>query len=308
MTESTTISWSVPPLDQVRDLIGHATAWETVPCEKSRARQLTSVSGLASPPYVSGQSGSEALLPPTYLVAQHLDADYLGVPDAPSRLNGGNRCRWYTSVTPDTLLERRTEIADVATKQGRSGTLLIFRLATWYRQAQTRDIVATSESTTIRRYPDERADTRPAASQGGEGATAHVPDDATEALRVTPSSRDLIRYAASSNDFYEIHYDHEFAIQRGMPGVVVHGLLKLAYLARTAADWGGDGTVVMEVSASYRGLDLVSEPFTVLVRPSPQDEDHQKQHLQLFGVSARGQLTTSGEAFIVPPSLRRNAP
>ena len=55
--------------------------------------------------------------------------------------------------------------------------------------------------------------------------------DELEVLEKNPSTRQLVMYAGASGDYYEIHYDQEFARSRGLPDPIVHGALKSAFLA-----------------------------------------------------------------------------
>jgi len=49
------------------------------------------------------------------------------------------------------------------------------------------------------------------------------------------SRLDLVRYAAATGDFNPLHWDHESAVAAGLPGVVVHGLLMVSWLAQHAS-------------------------------------------------------------------------
>ena len=55
-----------------------------------------------------------------------------------------------------------------------------------------------------------------------------------------PSTRQLVQYAGASGDFYEIHYDKDYAQGTGLPGVIIHGALKNAFLAQLVTDWIGE--------------------------------------------------------------------
>ena len=59
------------------------------------------------------------------------------------------------------------------------------------------------------------------------------------ALVKRPSTRQLVKYAGASGDYYEVHYDKDFAVDIGLPGLIVHGALKNAYLAQVVTDWMG---------------------------------------------------------------------
>ena len=53
------------------------------------------------------------------------------------------------------------------------------------------------------------------------------------------SRHDLVRYAAATRDFNPFHWDHQFAVESGLPGTVVHGLLMYAWLAEAASEAAG---------------------------------------------------------------------
>ena len=44
----------------------------------------------------------------------------------------------------------------------------------------------------------------------------------------------LVMYAGASGDFNRIHYDHPFAVQKGLGGVIAHGMLTMAFAASCA--------------------------------------------------------------------------
>lgn len=50
------------------------------------------------------------------------------------------------------------------------------------------------------------------------------------------SRHDLVRYAAATRDFNPLHWDHDTAVDAGLPGTVVHGLLMYAWLVQAAAE------------------------------------------------------------------------
>lgn len=73
--------------------------------------------------------------------------------------------------------------------------------------------------------------------------------------RELPASRSvsragLVRYAAATRDWNPIHWDHESAVEAGLGGVVVHGLLQSAWLTQVAA-LAGEGDRPLE-SARFR--------------------------------------------------------
>lgn len=54
--------------------------------------------------------------------------------------------------------------------------------------------------------------------------------------RFSASRSDLVRYAGASSDWNPIHWDHRTAVQAGLAGVVVHGLLQSAWIMSVAEE------------------------------------------------------------------------
>ena len=54
------------------------------------------------------------------------------------------------------------------------------------------------------------------------------------------STQQLVQWAAASGDFYQIHYDKDFAQSTGLKGLIVHGALKNAFLGQLLHDWVGE--------------------------------------------------------------------
>jgi len=75
----------------------------------------------------------------------------------------------------------------------------------------------------------------------------------------TPNSQQLVKYAAASLEFPEIHYDIDYAKAAGLPGVLVQGSLKHAFLGQLITDWIGQNNILKKLSVSYRGMNITNE-------------------------------------------------
>ena len=53
-------------------------------------------------------------------------------------------------------------------------------------------------------------------------------------LAKSASRMELVRYAAASGDWNPIHWDHDSAVEAGLPGVICHGLLMTAWVLQAA--------------------------------------------------------------------------
>jgi acyl dehydratase len=111
-----------------------------------------------------------------------------------------------------------------------------------------------------------------------------------------PTTRQLVQYAGAQGDFYEIHYDQDFARGVGLPGVILHGLLKAAFLGQLVTDWlGGDGEI-RALEVSYRGIDVPGRPYRCrgrITRVEGRDVE-----LEVWGEDADGNRTTVGTASV----------
>jgi hydroxyacyl-ACP dehydratase HTD2-like protein with hotdog domain len=115
-----------------------------------------------------------------------------------------------------------------------------------------------------------------------------------------PTTRQLVQYAGASGDFYQIHYDQDFARSTGLPGVILHGLLKAAWLAQLVTDWAGPEARLKTFDVSYRGIDLPGRPYrccgAVKLRSGGAAE------LEIWGEDPDGNRTTIGTATVEIPA------
>ena len=61
----------------------------------------------------------------------------------------------------------------------------------------------------------------------------------------------LVMYAGASNDFNRIHYDHPFAVEKGLGGVLVHGMLTMAFAASCAVEAFGAAKPISSIDARF---------------------------------------------------------
>jgi acyl dehydratase len=122
------------------------------------------------------------------------------------------------------------------------------------------------------------------------------PGDELPVLVKHPTTRQLVKYAGAQGDFYEIHYDQDYARGVGLPGVILHGLLKAAFLGQLVSDWLGDEGTVRTLELSYRGIDHPARPYTCRGRVTKVD-GHEVE-LEVWGEDEAGQRTTAGTAIV----------
>jgi hydroxyacyl-ACP dehydratase HTD2-like protein with hotdog domain len=111
-----------------------------------------------------------------------------------------------------------------------------------------------------------------------------------------PTTRQLVQYAGASGDFYEIHYDQDYARGVALPGVILHGLLKAGYLGQLVTDWLGDRGTLKTFEVSYRGLDVPGRPYRC--RGKITRVDGNEVELEIWGEDPEGKQTTIGTATV----------
>ncbi len=117
------------------------------------------------------------------------------------------------------------------------------------------------------------------------------------------SSQRLVIWAAASGDYYQIHYDDEFAKRNSLPGIIVHGALKGMLVGRLLDDWCGEAGRIVKWGVSYRGMDPARQDLTVWAKVTKKYEEEGEGRLDLVvGVRrADGTETTPGTATVALP-------
>jgi acyl dehydratase len=70
--------------------------------------------------------------------------------------------------------------------------------------------------------------------------------DELPALTVQVTRQDLVRYAGAALDFNPIHWNEPFAKEVGLPDVIAHGMLTMAFAGRVITDWTGSPAGILE--------------------------------------------------------------
>ncbi len=123
-------------------------------------------------------------------------------------------------------------------------------------------------------------------------------------LEKNPTTQQLVKYAGASGDFYQIHYDKDFAIKNNLPGVILHGALKNAFLGQLMTDFAGERGWLRKLSVQYRGMD---QPGTKVVCKGKvvkkySEKGHNMVDCEIWLENAKGEKTTIGGASVILPS------
>ena len=124
---------------------------------------------------------------------------------------------------------------------------------------------------------------------------AQLPKNAT--------TRQLVQYAGASLDFYEVHYDKDFALRNNLPGLIIHGALKNAWLGQLMTDWIGAEGMLRKLGVQYRGMDVPYDDVVckgLVTRKYVAGGDHLVD-CELWVENSKGERTTPGHATAALP-------
>ena len=125
-------------------------------------------------------------------------------------------------------------------------------------------------------------------------------------LLKNPTTQQLVKYAGASGDYYQIHYDQDFARDNGLPTVILHGALKNAFLGQVMTDWIGEYGVLRKLSAQYRGMDTPGSTIygKGIVKKKRVENGDNLVECEIWLENAEGKKTTPGQAVVVLPSRK----
>ena len=118
------------------------------------------------------------------------------------------------------------------------------------------------------------------------------------------TTQQLVMWAAGSGDMYPIHYDKDFAAGNGLPGVIVHGALKNAFLGQMLHDWIGDAGKIKKYNCQYRGMDVPGQDIICrgVITNKTQEGGKNLVDLDIWTEKASGEKTSPGKATVALPS------
>jgi acyl dehydratase len=121
------------------------------------------------------------------------------------------------------------------------------------------------------------------------------------ALVKYPTTMQLVKYAGASGDYYQIHYDKDFAVANGLTGVIVHGWLALSFLGQMITDWLGEGGALVKLNGSYRGMNKVHEDIICNGKVTKKYNEEGKNYarIEIWAENPQGEKTVTGSAVVM---------
>jgi len=145
--------------------------------------------------------------------------DFLPPVPLARRMWAGGRLVWHGPLRLGRHVIRRSMIADVASREGRSGALVFVTVA---HEIEQDGVIRLGEEHDIVYRGGEPAP--------GAGARRTAPGEAEWSRTVRADPVLLFRYSALTFNGHRIHYDRDYCREEGYPGLVVHGPLLATWL------------------------------------------------------------------------------
>lgn len=124
--------------------------------------------------------------------------------------------------------------------------------------------------------------------------------DAIPSFETPPLSRlTLALYCGASGDHNPIHVDIDFVKKAGMPDVIAHGMLSMAWLARVLTNWVPQ-TALRAYSVRFAAMTQVGERITCAGKVVEKFERAGERcvRLELSTTNADGQVKLTGDAVV----------
>ena len=231
-------------------------------------------------------------------------------------MDGGSEWEYFDVVRPGDTITVTSRFVDFYEREGRLGRML-FAVRELKYVNQFENVVALERNTAILYNPpgdqprpnsvwrvDEEKWTPPA-SLPAQTYFEEV-DEGTEmpTLEKNPTTRQLVKYAAASVEYPEVHYDLKQAQAAGLPDVIVQGSLKHAFLGHLVTSWMGEHGTLKKLNVQYRGIDVPGTPVyckRVVLRKYVENGEHLVE-CDIWMENSDGDKTTPGSVLVSLPT------
>jgi 3-methylfumaryl-CoA hydratase len=198
----------------------------------------------------------------------------------PRRMWAGARFEFHQPLRIGEAIIRKSTIADVSMKEGRSGPLIFVLVR--------HDIAGPAGLALVEEH-DIVYRPEPGPDDKGQPPRAAAPTGAVWRRDINPNGVMLFRYSALIFVAHRIHYDRRYATEvEGYPGLVVHGPL----IATLLADLLRRNSNAALKSFRFRAVNPLFDttPFSVCGTPEPNGR------ASLWAQSAEGHLAMKADA------------
>ncbi len=108
-------------------------------------------------------------------------------------------------------------------------------------------------------------------------------------LRKTVTVEQIRAYAEASGDRNPIHLDEVFARSVGLPGVIAHGMLTMAFAAQLVTDWLGNRRRLAGFRGRFSGMVLPGDELRCTGTVAAKDADARRLTVEVRVENQKGE-------------------
>jgi acyl dehydratase len=118
-----------------------------------------------------------------------------------------------------------------------------------------------------------------------------------------PTARQLVMWSGVSDDYYPVHYDKDFALSQGLPGIISQGDLTGAFLAQLLTDWMGEWGTFKKLQTRNMAVVLTNEDLICKGKVSRkyQQNDEKYVECEVWAENSKGERCTAGTCLVTLP-------
>ena len=118
----------------------------------------------------------------------------------------------------------------------------------------------------------------------------HVsPGQALPSLTKHVTVEQIRQYAEASGDRNPIHLDETFARSAGLPGVIAHGMLTMAFANQMVTNWLGDRSLLKRLQGRFAGMVVPGDDVTCSGTVGSKDDATRRIVINLVVTNQRGE-------------------
>ena len=112
------------------------------------------------------------------------------------------------------------------------------------------------------------------------------------------TTQQMARWAGATDEYYEIHYDKDYAIKQGLPGVIVAGGMIWAFLSQMIINWVGEPECLKKINCTFRGMQFPNEEISCKGKIAKKYTENGKRYVEcdIWVENSKGEKSSSGLA------------
>ena len=137
------------------------------------------------------------------------------------------------------------------------------------------------------------------------------PGQALPSLAKHVTVEQIRQYAEASGDRNPIHLDETFARSAGLPGVIAHGMLTMAFANQMVTNWLGDRSLLKRLQGRFAGMVVPGDDVTCSGTIASKDDATRRIVINLVVTNQRGERVFNkgvAEAEFPPQRSSTDAP